>query len=221
MNDRSSIFDEPTRPTKRAEKERARAFRLVDCALELFSKHGYDSVSVKKIAEAAGMAQGSLYNYFSNKEDLYWAVLARHGYASHAKEIIEHADGKPVRDVLLEIGLHFHEYLSEHKPLIHLILAGSHTNPEVADLFARYIETDGIVIRRFLQGRVDRGELRPHDVKVTLQMLLPPILFHHVFGIPKTEDFPGFIRNMVDVLMTGLQPVCEAAKAVDLPRNAR
>ncbi len=39
-------------------------------ALELFSLHGVDKTSIAKIAEKAGVAPATIYNYFGNKEDL-------------------------------------------------------------------------------------------------------------------------------------------------------
>jgi len=44
--------------------------RLMEAALNLFSELGFHGVSVPKIAKDAGIATGSVYNYFKNKEDL-------------------------------------------------------------------------------------------------------------------------------------------------------
>jgi AcrR family transcriptional regulator len=43
---------------------------LVDTAIDLFSEQGFASTSIKSIAQAAGVSQGLLYNYFSSKEEL-------------------------------------------------------------------------------------------------------------------------------------------------------
>lgn len=42
--------------------------RILDNALELFSAHGYDSVSVGEIAKAVGIKAPSLYNHFPGKQ---------------------------------------------------------------------------------------------------------------------------------------------------------
>lgn len=49
--------------------------RLVTTALDLFARQGYESTSVRQIAEAAGVAQGLLYNYFAGKEGLLQAIF--------------------------------------------------------------------------------------------------------------------------------------------------
>lgn len=44
-------------------------------AIELFSAKGYSKVSMHEIAQAAEFAIGTLYKFFTNKEDLYKAIL--------------------------------------------------------------------------------------------------------------------------------------------------
>ena len=50
---------------------------LLDCALELFSRYGYDAVGVSAIVEAAGLTKPTLYHYFGSKRGLLEALLAR------------------------------------------------------------------------------------------------------------------------------------------------
>lgn len=44
--------------------------RILDAALRVFAKHGYDGTSVPEVAKAANVAIGSLYHYFDDKEAL-------------------------------------------------------------------------------------------------------------------------------------------------------
>lgn len=48
-----------------------RASEIARAALELFSRQGYAATSVRQIAAAAGMGKGTLYEYFSNKEEIF------------------------------------------------------------------------------------------------------------------------------------------------------
>jgi AcrR family transcriptional regulator len=45
-------------------------------ALELFAQNGFEATSVSQIAEAAGVSKGSIYLYFSSKEDLIFHSVA-------------------------------------------------------------------------------------------------------------------------------------------------
>ena len=48
---------------------------LIDIALKEFASQNYNSASVSRIVREAGIAQGSLYQYFANKKDLYLYLL--------------------------------------------------------------------------------------------------------------------------------------------------
>ena len=52
-----------------------RKFQIMEAALEVFAKEGYDKASISKIAEAANISKGLMYNYFSSKEELLKTVL--------------------------------------------------------------------------------------------------------------------------------------------------
>lgn len=53
------------------------ALRILDAAEPLFARHGFEGTSLRQITHAAGITEPGLYNHFSNKQDLYAAVLER------------------------------------------------------------------------------------------------------------------------------------------------
>lgn len=55
-----------------------RGLQILEAAAQLFAKHRYHEVRMDDIAEQAGVAKGTLYRYFHDKEELYLA-LAMHG----------------------------------------------------------------------------------------------------------------------------------------------
>src|ERR1043166_2834948 len=50
-------------------KENARG-RIVAAALELFQRKGFDATTTRAIARKAGIAEGTVFNYFKTKEDI-------------------------------------------------------------------------------------------------------------------------------------------------------
>src|SRR5512138_1342747 len=48
---------------------------FLDIALGEFAQNEYNTASVSKIVEKAGIAKGSLYQYFENKQDLFMYLL--------------------------------------------------------------------------------------------------------------------------------------------------
>ncbi len=49
--------------------------KIFDTALDLFSKNGYDSVSVRTIASEVGIKESSIYNHYSSKKDILMSIL--------------------------------------------------------------------------------------------------------------------------------------------------
>lgn len=49
--------------------------KLIDCALDEFAARDYDSASISQIVARAGIAKGSLYQYFADKRELYGYLL--------------------------------------------------------------------------------------------------------------------------------------------------
>lgn len=49
--------------------------KIFDTALDLFSKKGYDSLSVRTIASEVGIKESSIYNHYSSKKDILMSIL--------------------------------------------------------------------------------------------------------------------------------------------------
>lgn len=48
---------------------------IIEKAIKLFAAKGYHSTSIQEIADACGIAKGTLYNYFESKDDVMLSVL--------------------------------------------------------------------------------------------------------------------------------------------------
>jgi AcrR family transcriptional regulator len=62
-------------PTKHAAKSAATRAALVAAARPLFGERGYAGVGTVELAEAAGVSRGALYHQFTDKRDLFHAVV--------------------------------------------------------------------------------------------------------------------------------------------------
>lgn len=52
-----------------------KAKRIIDAAVSVFAEKGYDAANTNEIAKAAGIAVGSLFQYFKTKENLFRYVI--------------------------------------------------------------------------------------------------------------------------------------------------
>ncbi|MDD4363497.1 MAG: TetR/AcrR family transcriptional regulator [Atribacterota bacterium] len=70
--------------------------KINQSAFKLFAKKGYSHVTMKMVANDVGISVGTLYNYFSNKEDLFLAAFKQSFNQMHVtlENIIE-KEGSP------------------------------------------------------------------------------------------------------------------------------
>jgi TetR/AcrR family transcriptional regulator, cholesterol catabolism regulator len=66
----------PTPPprTYHLHRERQRR-RILDASEKLFDRHGIDRVTMSDIVSASGLRTSTLYQYFSSKDDIVWAIV--------------------------------------------------------------------------------------------------------------------------------------------------
>lgn len=60
--------------TKKRRREETRE-RLLESAVGVFARHGYERATVDEIVREAGFSKGAFYVHFESKEDLFFAML--------------------------------------------------------------------------------------------------------------------------------------------------
>lgn len=62
---------------------------ILYCSLKLFCEKGFGNTSIKEIATFAGVSQGNIYNYFSNKEEIFEELFRENFPGNFVKLFIE------------------------------------------------------------------------------------------------------------------------------------
>ena len=57
-----------------SKKKVVRRESIIQAAIEVFSRKDFKSASISEIAQKAGVADGTIYQYFKNKEDLFFSI---------------------------------------------------------------------------------------------------------------------------------------------------
>src|SRR5476651_2486922 len=91
-----------------------RGLQILDAAAQLFAKHRYHEVRMDDIAAHAGVAKGTLYRYYHDKEELYLA-LTIHGIERLYEELHGQIAGpgdpdRKLRDFITGIVRYYEQY---------------------------------------------------------------------------------------------------------------
>ena len=105
-------------PAGRSSGEQA----ILDAAIRLFSKHGFDGVSMRTIAQESGVSKSNIYHHFRSKEELYLAIMQ--SSAAWLSELVDTlAEGGGSFEQRLRVFVRAHmEHLFAHAMTVRLLL---------------------------------------------------------------------------------------------------
>lgn len=201
-------------PKWRRRKEE-RPGEIVAAALESFAAHGFANTRLEDVAARAGVSKGTVYLYFSGKEDLFKAVVRETllPNIAFAEEQLTHAEGTAVE--LLERFLRRVASLLTQTNLgaiPKLIFAEAGAFPELAKFFAEEV---GLRAMRMFGALLERGakehELRPLDPALMAPAIMGPLLLLSLWKnslephVDTKIDPEAFIDTYLDVLLNGLR----------------
>lgn len=92
--------------------------KLCEAAIDLFSKEGYDSVTTKKIAEAAGLSEMTLFRHFGTKYNLFEEAYDAYLYQPSFESLFRNGLKDDIEKDLLRIGHVYLDVLNMNKSLI-------------------------------------------------------------------------------------------------------
>jgi TetR/AcrR family transcriptional regulator len=166
---------------RHARRKEARPGELLDAALDLFVEKGFAATKAEEVARRAGVSKGTLFLYFSSKEELFKAVVRKNIAGRFAEWNAEFdAFEGTTTDMLRYAMTMWWQRLGSTKAsgITKLMLSEAHNFPELATFYQHeVIQPAHVLIRRILQRGVDRGEFAPLNLKYGVYTVLAPMLF--------------------------------------------
>ncbi len=195
--------------------------RIIDAALTEFADRGYEQASVNAMVAASGIAKGSLYQYFTDKQGIFlyifdFAVAVVRRTLLKVKEDTREADFFTRLERSLLAGV---DFIQRHPRLygIYLKILFDQHAPRRQELLS--------AVRRFAAGYLDsllrqglnRGEVRADLPRDTVIFLLDAVLdrFLQAVSVPAfdvslgldraaPEELAARVRELVELLRKGL-----------------
>ena len=150
---------------------RERPSQITRAALEVFGEAGVAATTLDQIADRAGVSTGTIYLYFSNKEELFRQTI-RDALSSNVRDEPE-AGTTATRQLLDTVGFYWDFLNSETAVTVNRLVSAEQLKfPELAELYAaevvvRLEEQLRVIIQRGIAG----GEFFETDPAVTSRML--------------------------------------------------
>ena len=147
--------------------------RILDTAADLFARNGYDSVSMRGIAEKVGIKESSVYNHFKSKAEILDSLF---------EEFIENAPkSRPSDDdvekmlammqpeeLFKNIVFYFGSHVSKTLENIAMIINNEkYRNPRAAEVYYQYVVNEpSDYFERLIRKMAQRGMVKPVDARI-------------------------------------------------------
>ncbi len=160
------------RPEKKQQLTMQRQRQILDAALNVFSKKGFAEATTAEIARTAGIAEGTIYNYYRTKRDLLIALLKDAIEDERLIQSLERAAGsgaaslQPIIEDRLKVGF--------EKSARFLVLASELFHD--ASLREQYVNEllHPILshLEQYLESGVAGGAFRPMDTRLVARAMV-------------------------------------------------
>ena len=189
---------------------------ILRAAAQLFSTIGYDGVSMRSVAEAAGVSKANIYHHFASKEALYLEIL--HARAGELETLVRKLEAS-TGDFDASIG----DFALAH--LQHLMENDMASRLMIREAFSGDDERSRMLVERVVGGIYERmvaifeqgqrsGSLRRELDPALCAMLLmgADVFFFQARDVLRHVPAAGFAtspgefsRQMVDILLHGMR----------------
>jgi AcrR family transcriptional regulator len=182
---------------RREQKKRQTRAAILDAALHLFSKKGYENTSIDELALAAGIGKGTVYTYFKSKSEIFLAFCEEQlDFVS--RELAEKSDPRsPLLSQLLTLFMGEFQFVSRNKEfgrilMREMVFPKDLTVERSRELDNKYID---ILVPMFREAQ-EKGELR-----TDLELILVTGHFYALYIMTVSGWYMGRLLSQEDVYM--------------------
>ena len=189
---------------------KARRDQILDAATTVFAEKGFHRATIRDVASTAGIADGTIYNYFENKTALLMGILNRLNQSEKRESDMEIGSHMDFRVFLRLYLRQRYEFITENGiEVFQILMSEVLVNKELSQLYyQQVIEPNYRLTEKYMNQWIEAGVLKPFDVKLwmrTMSGMVVGLLMLRIMGDPdlqtRWDDMPDLI---VDMMLDGI-----------------
>jgi AcrR family transcriptional regulator len=201
----------PNSISRRDRRIAARKIAILEAAGRLFAEKGYHRTTTKDIAEAADVSEGTIYNYFSNKEELLFGIMAYLSESDRFARRLSSALQENPQSFLISILNERQLFLQTNRIMLQAILSEILVNPELRQRYYQDLVLPAVTsIMDHLQERVRMKQIRPLDVPFTSRILVAITLGSFMLQVLGDKviqsDLETLSETLTEIIFDGVRP---------------
>jgi len=189
----------------------ARRNQILDAAAAVFAEKGFHRATTKEIAKAAGVSEGTIYNYFDSKADLLIGIMTRLAKLEGLGEELVDALQSDARDSFVAMFRDRMSRIAQNQETLQAILPEMLVNPALRERFyQQYVLRIATLIEQYVGARIELGHVRPVNVPLTaraVQSIFVGLLMLRILGdetlLSGWDDLPEVLAT---IIFDGLSP---------------
>ena len=159
--------------------------KIQQTALRLFVEKGITETTIRDLAAAAGIAEGTLYRHYESKDQLAWKLFSEN-FTAFARELDQiQEQHQTVRTKLEAMIRRFCTFFDQDPVLFSYLLLAQH---EQFKKVTREMPSPVRVLRSVIEGGMARGEIPVRDANVATAMVMGLVLQAATFKIYEGID---------------------------------
>jgi AcrR family transcriptional regulator len=194
-------------PAGRAERAADRRLAIIEAAFETFIEQGYAATRLDDIAKRAGVAKGTIYLHFKDKQALFEELVRSAIVPLAARLTAPPPATGSIRAVLENFAGNFvHEVTTTRRgAIVRLVIAEGPRFPAIADFYYREVVSRGMAgMRALIELGIARGEIRQQGLKDFPQIVVAPaivaVIWQGLFGRFAPLDAAAMLRVHLDLI---------------------
>jgi len=206
-----AVPQDPQDPIRRQLVEARRA-QILDAAASVIAAKGFHRATTREIATAAGVAEGTIYNYFEGKDDLLISMVTHLADMDHLSVELEEALRGDVKDFIIDMFRHRMQLIQQNHETIQAVLPEMLTHPALRERFyQQFLSRTTALLEQYVGARVGTGQVQPVDVALAVRAIQSTFVGMLVLRMLGDELLQARWDEMPEVLGTivfeGLNPV--------------
>ena len=189
----------------------ARRNQILDAAAGVFAEKGFHRTTTKEIASAAGVSEGTIYNYFANKVDLLIGMITRLADVQQLPEDLAATLHSDPQEFLLMIARDRMQRIQQHHQVLQAVLPEILIDPGLRERFYQhFVRPIAVVLEQYVQARMELGDIRVINAPLTvraIQSMFAGLMILRIVGdealLSGWEDMP---EVLVRLIFDGLRP---------------
>lgn len=171
---------------------------ILNAALKVFAKNGFDRATIAEIAETAGIGKGTVYEYFKSKKELFEDMI-RYSVETYNQKVQNAVTkGNSVQEKLINFSVAHSEFMKEHIDILRMLPQPHMMSEEMKQHMIQEKHKIFKLIEDLIQEGIESGSFKKNlDKEITAFCIIGAVNEHYCNRVFMNKVNPEELNHAV------------------------